>query len=82
MPSDLFQMAAKRAAASYPPDVWRAFSPSEQAAAIYRELRKLDAEAASSSEKAVRRNRPRGRLRQERSPRLDAALRTDCPIQK
>jgi hypothetical protein len=69
MPSDTFQIAAKQAAESYPADVWRAFSLSEQAAAIYRELRKLDAESASASEKAICRHRPaHGRLRQGRQP--------------
>jgi hypothetical protein len=50
MPSDRFQIAAERAASSYPTDVWSILSPSERAAAIYRELRKLDAESASDSE--------------------------------
>jgi hypothetical protein len=45
MPSDSFQIAAERAAASYPAGSWFAVSLSEQAAAIYRELRKLDAES-------------------------------------
>ncbi len=52
MPSDRFQIAAERAASSYPTEVWFTLSPSERAAAIYRELRKLDAEAASESEQA------------------------------
>jgi hypothetical protein len=47
MPSDSFQIAAKRAASSYTPEAWFTLSPSEQAAAIYRELRKLDAESVS-----------------------------------
>jgi hypothetical protein len=52
MPSDRFQIAAERAASSYPTEVWFTLSPSERAAAIYRELRKLDAEPASESEQA------------------------------
>ena len=44
MPSDSFQIAAEQAASSYPTEVWLTLSPSEKAAAIYRELRKLDAE--------------------------------------
>jgi hypothetical protein len=47
MPSDRFQIAAERAAASYATEVWTTLSPSERAAAIYRELRKLDAESVS-----------------------------------
>jgi len=45
MPSDRFQIAAARAASSYPADVWSSLGTSEQAPAIYRELRKLDAES-------------------------------------
>jgi hypothetical protein len=45
MPSDRFQIAAVRAAASYPADVWFSLSATEQSAAICRELRKLDAES-------------------------------------
>jgi hypothetical protein len=45
MPSDSFQIAAERAASSYPTEVWFTISQSERAAAIYRELRKLDAES-------------------------------------
>jgi hypothetical protein len=47
MPSDRFQIAAERAASSYPAEVWSTLSPSERAAVIYRELRKLDAESVS-----------------------------------
>jgi hypothetical protein len=47
MPSDRFQIAAERAASSYPTEVWLTLGPSERAAAIYRELRKLDAESVS-----------------------------------
>jgi hypothetical protein len=47
MPSDSFQIAAERAASSYPADVRFTLGPSEQAAAIYRELRKVDAESVS-----------------------------------
>jgi hypothetical protein len=46
MPSDRFQLA-ERAASSYPAEVWSTLSPSERAAVIYRELRKLDAESVS-----------------------------------
>jgi hypothetical protein len=52
MPSDRFQIAAERAASSYPTEVWLTLGPSERAAAIYRELRKLDAESFSESEDA------------------------------
>jgi hypothetical protein len=45
MPSDDFQIAADRAAASYPVGVWLNLSSVERAAAIYLELRKLDAES-------------------------------------
>jgi hypothetical protein len=44
MPSDRFQIAAARAAASNPANVWFRMSTSERSAAIYREPRKLDAE--------------------------------------
>jgi hypothetical protein len=45
-PADKFQIAAGRAASAYTPIVWLTIlSPSEQAAAIYREMRKLDEEA-------------------------------------
>jgi hypothetical protein len=50
MPTDRFQIAAERAASSYPTEVWSTLSASERAAAIYRELRELDAESASESE--------------------------------
>jgi hypothetical protein len=43
----MFQIAAERAAASYPTEVRSTLSLSERAAAIYRELRKLDAECIS-----------------------------------
>jgi hypothetical protein len=45
MPADSFQIAAERAATSCPADVWFLLTPSQRAAAIYRELRKLDAES-------------------------------------
>jgi hypothetical protein len=50
MPSDRFQIAAALAAASYPANVWFSLSATEQAGAIYRELRKLDAESVKGSE--------------------------------
>ena len=49
MPSDRFQIAAERAASSYPTEDWYTLSPSARAAAIYRELRQLDAESARES---------------------------------
>jgi hypothetical protein len=52
MPSDRFQIAAQRAAASYPTEVRSTLSPSERAAAIYRELRKLDAESVREPEQS------------------------------
>jgi hypothetical protein len=42
-PIDSFQIAAAWAASAYPADVWLRLSASERSAAIYRELRKLDA---------------------------------------
>jgi len=45
MVPDRFQIAAERAASPYSADVWLTLSPSERAAAIYRELRKLDADS-------------------------------------
>jgi hypothetical protein len=50
MPSDRFQTAAARGVVL--PEVWSTLRPSERAAAIYRELHKLDAESASESEQA------------------------------
>jgi hypothetical protein len=47
MPSDRFQIAAERAASSYPRAVWSTLSAPERAAIIYRELRKLDSESVS-----------------------------------
>lgn len=49
MPSDRFQIAAARAASSYPADVWSSLGTSEQAPAIYRELRKLDEPARNKA---------------------------------
>jgi len=46
MAPDRFQIAAERAASRY--DVWSTLSPSERAAAIYRELRKLDADSVKA----------------------------------
>jgi hypothetical protein len=42
-PVDSFQIAASWAASAYPTDVWLRMDATEQSAAIYRELRKLDA---------------------------------------
>jgi hypothetical protein len=53
MPSDSFQIAAARAASSYPTEVWFTISPSERVAAIYRELRKLDAEFVRAQQRSV-----------------------------
>jgi hypothetical protein len=52
MPSETFQIAARRAASSYAVDVWLSLSMSERAAAIYQELRKLDAESVSAPQPA------------------------------
>jgi hypothetical protein len=52
MPFDSFQIAAERAASSYTSEAWFTLSPSEQSTAIYRELRKLDAETVDRSEEA------------------------------
>jgi hypothetical protein len=43
VPIDSFQIAAAWAASAYPTDVWLRLSATERSAAIYRELRKLDA---------------------------------------
>jgi len=49
MIANLFQVAAVRAASSFSDDVWQNLSVTEQCHAIYRELRKLDAEFLRSS---------------------------------
>jgi hypothetical protein len=46
-PIDRFQIAAAWAASAYSPAVWRSLSVREQSAAIYRELRELDAAHAT-----------------------------------
>jgi hypothetical protein len=46
-PVDVFQIAASWAASAYPVDVWLRLSASERSAAIYRELRELDAACAA-----------------------------------
>jgi hypothetical protein len=51
MSPDSFQVAAERAASSYPREVWSNLSASERAVAIYRELRKFDAESAANQSK-------------------------------
>jgi hypothetical protein len=43
VPIDRSQIIAAWAASAYPADIWRRLSPTERSAAIYRELRKLDA---------------------------------------
>jgi hypothetical protein len=43
LPIDSFQIAAASAASAHPADIWLSLSTREQSAAIYRELRKLDA---------------------------------------
>jgi hypothetical protein len=50
---DRFQIAAERAAASYPADAWFKLSATEQSAAIYREVRKLDMGSAQGPEPAL-----------------------------
>jgi hypothetical protein len=60
MSPDTFQVAAERAAASYPTEVWFTLSASERAAAIYRELRKLDADSANESEPPDTKAKPIG----------------------
>ena len=52
MPSNRFQTAAAQAASRYTADAWSTLSPSARAAAIYLELRKLDAESAEASRSA------------------------------
>jgi hypothetical protein len=49
VPVDSFQIAAASAASAYPADVWLSLSAREQSAAIYREMRKLDAAYAALS---------------------------------
>ena len=45
----MFQIAAQRAEASYPPEVWRILTTQLRADAIYRELRRMDAEIVESA---------------------------------
>jgi hypothetical protein len=47
VPIDRFQIVAAWAASAYPADVWLRLGPTERSAAIYRELRKLDATYAA-----------------------------------
>ena len=51
-PIDSFQIAASWAASAYPTDVWLCMDATERSAAIYRELRKLDA-ACDARERAA-----------------------------
>jgi hypothetical protein len=53
MVNSTFQLAAARATATYPADEWHAMSMQEQSAAIYRELRILDAEAMMEAAQRV-----------------------------
>ena len=55
MSSDSFQLAAERARQSYSVDDWINLRPHERIAAIYRELRIIDASHATP--KAARRHR-------------------------
>ena len=55
MSSDSFQLAAERARQSYSVDDWINLRPQERVAAIYRELRVIDASQAAA--KASRRRR-------------------------
>ena len=47
--ADRFQIAAKRAAASFKSIDWLLLSPTERTAAVYRELRRLDAQSIKQS---------------------------------
>ncbi len=47
MRQDVFQTAAARAEAAWPPETWWSMSATARAAAIYRELRALDERAAN-----------------------------------
>ncbi len=53
VPIDSFQIAAAWAASAYPADVWLRLSATERSAAIYRELRKLDAAQTAREVDAV-----------------------------
>jgi hypothetical protein len=55
MPSDSFQLAARRARQAYSIDDWVSLRAHERAEAIYRELRLIDANEAAA--KPVRRRR-------------------------
>jgi len=59
MELDDFQMAAELAEAAFPDGAWFMMSPAQRAAAIYRELRKLDARRSASPAQ------PTGRKRQQ-----------------
>jgi hypothetical protein len=56
MAYDSFQLAAQRARQSYSVDDWINLRPHERTAAIYRELRRIDASQAAA--RPVRRRRP------------------------
>jgi hypothetical protein len=49
VPVDSFRIAAAWAASAYPADVWLSLSATEQSAAIYHEMRKLDMAYAALS---------------------------------
>jgi hypothetical protein len=55
MSSDSFQLAAQRARQSYPVDDWINLRPHERIAAIYRELKRIDASHVTAQ--ATRRRR-------------------------
>jgi hypothetical protein len=55
MPSDSFQLAARRARQAYSGDDWMSLRPRERAEAIYRELRLIDTSEVAA--RPVRRRR-------------------------
>jgi hypothetical protein len=50
-----FLRAFEAAKAKYLPEVWFGIDPSERAAAIYAELRRIDAETATQADRAGKR---------------------------
>jgi hypothetical protein len=54
---DVFQIAAERARQSYTDNQWNALRPSDQCAAIYREMRLLDDERVSTGDDRPERTR-------------------------
>ena len=47
---EVFRQAIEAAKRLFPEGIWVRLSPGEQTAAIYREMRRIDAERAASSE--------------------------------